>query len=343
VNPFYERLHDDLDQLCDRIDVMLVNRVAGAPSVPTVEMHGTTDDGARITLYPGSRSNFNEAVPKQADEQLVEMLSNPPYRLLKRSKDVGLINYVVRRSLQPAAPAPAPSAAPAPEPAKKAPASAPTPDRLSILVTDTNVASGAHPILADALTEIGFIVEQKHKATLSAEASARVTCACEPAVWKAIFGKAAAAYCGKLQQLTSQKPWPSRRELRSAVLKGIGSEAAKLQRFAKMLADTKKRHGDPIDNTIAFEALRMSIRLPAGDEEETVDVLARFTNLIDAINTAAPTVSSKIADGKRGAIKLEEGGFAIHWPNKSDGALYGQRFDAAGKPQGSAYRADSHY
>src|SRR5437764_6733044 len=123
---------------------MLVNRVQGAPPVPTVEMHGTTDDGARITLYPGSRSNFNEPVAKQADEQLVEMFSNPPYRLLKRSKDVGLINYVVRRSLQPAAPAPA-AAAPAPEPATKAPAPAPTPDRLTILVTDTNVASGAHP------------------------------------------------------------------------------------------------------------------------------------------------------------------------------------------------------
>lgn len=341
MNPFYQRLHEDLDQLCDRIDVMLVNRVAGAPSVPTVEMHGTTDDGARITLYPGSRSNFNEAVPKQADEQLVEMLSNPPYRLLKRSKDVGLINYVVRRSLQPAAPAPA--AAPAPEPVKKATAPAPTPDRLSILVTDTNVASGAHPILADALTEIGFIVEQRHKATLSAEATARITCACEPAVWKAIFGKAAVAYVAKLQQLTSQKPWPSRRELRSTVIKGVGTEAAKLQRFAKMLADAKKRHGDPIDNTIAFEALRMSIRLPSGDEDEMVDTLARFTNLNDAIGTAAPTVSSKVADGKRGAIKLEESGFAIEWPNKADGVLYGQRFDNAGKPQGSAYRADSHY
>ncbi|HEX4794439.1 MAG TPA: hypothetical protein VH370_11635 [Humisphaera sp.] len=342
MNPFYQRLHEDLDQLCDRIDLMLVNRVQGAPPVPTVEMHGTTDDGARITLYPGSRSNFNEPIPKQADEQLMEMFSNPPYRLLKRSKDVGLINYVVRRSLQPAAPAPA-EAAPAAEPATKAPTPAPTPDRLAILVTDTNVASGAHPILADALTEIGFIVEQRHKATLSAEAAARVTCACEPVVWKAIFGKSASAYCGRLAQLTAQKPWPSRRELRSAVAKASGTEAAKLQRFAKMLADAKKRHGDPIESTIAYEALRMCIRLPAHDEDETVEVLARFTELTDAIIAAAPAVSSKIADGKRGAIKLEEGGFAIQWPNKADGAVYGQRFDPAGKPHGSAYRADSHY
>src|SRR5437764_619373 len=83
---------------------------------------------------------------------------------------------------------------------------------------------------------------------------ARITCACEPAVWKAIFGKSAAAYCGRLAQLTGQKPWPSRRELRSAVAKASGSEAAKLQRFAKMLADAKKRHGDPIESTIAYEA-----------------------------------------------------------------------------------------
>ena len=50
VSELFQRLHEDLAQLCDRIDVPLAMRVPGVPSMVTVELRAASDDVCRVTI-----------------------------------------------------------------------------------------------------------------------------------------------------------------------------------------------------------------------------------------------------------------------------------------------------
>ena len=347
VSELFQRLHEDLAQLCDRIDVPLAMRVPGVPSMLTVELRAASDDVCRVTLHRGGSVHAERELAIKTDQELVQLLSNPPYMLAKRTPDTSTFNYLVRRAKPGAvaatltpAPSPAqkssPSAAPKPAPAP-APAPARDPNDLSIRISDTNLSPSAYKIPMDGLTEISFLAEQKHKANLGNPA-AHISFACDLETWKAVMGAAADAYCTKLSQLFPRLQTRPRKELRAAVAAGAGAAVAKLQRFGKMLIDTQARHGEPLAAMLLFEAIRVCVKLPMHDADEVAEMLARFTQRADAVATSAATMVSKVPEGKRLEFKPEDNGFILQWVGTN--SAYYQRFDNTGKPVGGTMRVD---
>ena len=345
VSELFQRLHEDLAQLCDRIDVPLAMRVPGVPSMVTVELRAASDDVCRVTLHRGGSVHAERQLALKTDEELVQLLSNPPYMLAKRTPDTMVFTYLIRRAKPGAAaaapaPAPAPAAAQGSAPAatpKPAPAPARDPNDLSLKVSDTNLSPSAYKIPMDGLTEIGFLAEQKHKANLGNPA-AHISFACDIGTWKAVMGPAADAYLAKLTQLLPRLQTRPRKELRAAVAAGAGPTVAKLQRFGKMLIDTQSKHGEPLGAMLLFESIRLCVKLPMHDADEVAEMLARFTQRTDAAATAAAAIVSKVPEGKRLEFKPEDNGFLLQWVGTNN--AYYQRFDNAGKPVGGTMRVD---
>jgi hypothetical protein len=287
----------------------------------------------------------NKELAKKMDQELAALLDRSPYKLVKRTPDATATTYLVRRAAQsapaavPAPVAPAKAQAPPPAPSNKASGETKKP---SIVVNDTNLSPSAHKIPAEVLSAMGFAVEQHHKANLSSEGSAHINFLTDAASWKSVFESAAGTYVAKSTEL-AKRYRESRRELRIATAKALGQAAAIIERFATMLADTQKKHGEPLVALLIFDEYRLSHRVPLHDVAESTESIARFTHELDAVVAAAQTLVARLLDGKRLLAKMEDAGFALEWINKSDQRLCAQHFDHAGKAMGPPQRLEDSF